>query len=287
MLQAQDLRVMGVAYKLSLANIGLCPNSRTPQPGFVLHHIEQYDSRDQEGAERNFALGERVGVMAVVAGSPAQRSGLAANDQLVSVNGRALNDAAEISITGSPRPAVDFAQLILAQEMAKGEVIVRVSRASGFQDVRFTAAIGCALDVELATVAEVNAWADGEGVVISEGIVSQCKSDNDLALVIAHEMAHNLLHHGQRLAVMGAKSDKPALTDMSLAGSREKEEEADALGVRLATAAGYNLREAPRFLSELLDANGSDRRPGTHPATARRLALLRSKIAAAYLKPGV
>lgn len=273
---------MDVAYRLSLANAGLCLNALAPQPGFVLHTLDQYDLPDRQEAARNFALGTHVGVMAVVAGSPAQRSGLAADDQLISVNGRALPGA--VSRSSPTSATVDLARNILAEEMAKGEVVLRIFRESGFQDVRFTAEIGCAVDAELMTGGEVNAWADGQRVVISDGILARCATDGDLALVIAHELAHNLLHHSQRLADMGLGSRKFALSRTGLAGSREKEEEADQLGVRLASAAGYDLSDVLVFLNALLDANGVDRPAGTHPATAKRLDLVRAEIAAEGLK---
>lgn len=197
------------------------------------------------------------------------------------MNGRALDTAETISTTGSARAAVDLAQDILAEEMAKGTVVLRIFRASEIREVRFTAAIACMSTVELVTGDEMNAWADGERVVVSEGIVARCSSDDDLALVIAHELAHNVLHHAQRLAAMGRKA---ALSAADLAEKRDTEEKADELGVRLATAAGYDLRNAPQFLTGLLDANGPDPAAGTHPATARRLALMRTEIAAASLK---
>ena len=276
-LRAQDLRVSSVAYRLSLANARLCPNSLAPQLGFILHSIEQYDAGDRQGAADRFGLGDNFGVMAVVPGSPAHRAGLAANDQLVSVNGRALR-VLHTSFGAMPtRDAVAMAQLVLSEEMAKGAVILRVSRSSGLEDVRFTAESGCALNIELATGGEANAWADGQSIVISAGIVAKCSNDGDLALVIAHELAHNLLHHSQTQTAAGSKG----LPGTALAKSRANEEEADRLAVRLAKASGFDLTDALGFIAALLDANGPDSASGTHPTTARRLALLRAEIAAA------
>lgn len=283
-LRAQDLRVAGVAYRLSLANRRLCPRALASQPGFVLHSIEQYDAADRQEAAHSFGLGSNVGVMAVVAGSPAQRSGLAADDQLVSVNGRVLSGARVATNAGPTRARVEFAQRILADAMAKGEVILLVSRAGGLHEVRFTADTGCASVVELVTAAEVNAWADGQRVLVSDSLVAHCASDGDLALVIGHELAHNFLHHSQRLAVGARASRGLRLTGTGSAEMREAEEAADRLGVRLASAAAYDLSDSLSFVTALLDADGAGRAAGTHPAPARRLALLRAEIAAAGAK---
>ena len=280
-LRAQDLRVAGVAYKLSVRNTGLCPDAQAPQAGFVLHSIEQYDPADRQGASRKFGMASYVGVMAVVEGSPAQRSGLAADDQLVSVNGRDLRIAEAAADPVPTRSAVASAQSILASEMAKGEIILRVSRAGAIHDLHFTTDTGCALSVELMTDGQVNAWADGERVVVSDGIVALCARDADLALVIGHELAHNLLHHSEALTAAGSARRQVRLTGTGSVGMQETEEEADRLGVQLASGATYDLGGALAFIARLLDANGADPAAETHPLPARRLALLKAEITAA------
>jgi predicted Zn-dependent protease len=121
-------------------------------------------------------------------------------------------------------------------------------------------------------------------VVVSDSLVAHCASDGDLALVIGHELAHNFLHHSQWLAVGQRASRGLRLTGTGSAEMRETEEAADRLGVRLASAAAYDLSDALSFVTALLDADGAGLVAGTHPAPARRLALLRAEIAAADAK---
>ena len=142
--------------------------------------------------------------------------------------------------------------------------------------------LGCTSNVELVPGHDVNAWADGERVVISAGIVAQCVTDDDLALVIAHELAHNLLRHSHKLAVTGRTESRV----MGLLGTgsemmRETEEEADRLAVRMTTAAAYDVAKAGAFMSRLLGGPNAASTAGTHPTTDRRLTLLRAEIAAA------
>ena len=274
-LRAQDLRVATVAYRLSIANAGRCHENLTPQLGFVLHSIEQYGPADREDAARSFGLGTHVGVMAVVGGSPAQAAGLAAGDELVSVNGR------DLDITGAgaapTRASVDRAQRLVVEEMRRGEVTLRVAGAGGDRELRFGAAVGCPSNVELVPGEAVNAWADGSRVIVSEGLLRLCDTDADLALVIGHEMAHNLLGH--RHLSSGATSGLLSATAAGSAETREGEEAADGLGVRLAVTAAYDLAGAETFLSGLLDR--TPRAAPTHPDRLRRLTLLRSAIVAA------
>jgi len=226
--------------------------------------------------------------MAVVPLSPADKAGLTADDQLVSVNGRALGPAVTDPSDRPTRASVERSQRIILEEMKTGEVTLRVSGAGGLRDVRLVPELGCTSNVELVPGHDVNAWADGERVVISTGIVAQCVTDGDLALVIAHELAHNLLHHAERLARADAETSAAPAGARS-AAMRETEEEADRLGVRLATAASYDLRGAGPFLSGLMASIGPDQPATTHPGTARRLALLSVDIAeaSAMRRPGL
>ena len=272
-LRLRDLRVATVAYRLSVANAARCSDSE-PQLGFVLHSIEQYAPVDRDEAARSLGLGSHIGVMTVVHDSPAEAAGLVPGDQLVSVNGQDLGDADPAA--APTRASVDRAQGLLVEEMRRGAVTLRVSGVKGDRDVRFSAETGCASRVELVPGTAVNAWSDGSRVIVSDGLLQLCDTDADLALVIAHEMSHNLLHHRQRLS--GAGGLLP-FAGGELAEMRESEEEADGLGVRLATAAGYDLSGAESFLGRLLDL--TVRAAPTHPDRARRLALLRIAIAAA------
>ncbi len=276
-LRAQDLRVATVSYRLSIANRAFCRSALVPQPGFVLQGIEQFAQADRAAAARNYGLGSHKAVLAVVPGSPADRAGLAADDQLVSVNGQLLEDG---PAAASPtRAFVEQAQAKIVEAMRRGAITLGVSRARGRADISFKAEVGCASAVELVPGKDVNAWADGSRVVVSSAILARCRTDDDLALVIAHEMAHNLLHHPARLvAAHGSTSGRLGLIGSGSAEMRETEEEADDLAVKLAKAAAYDLRGTEAFMSDLLRGDGAARAASTHPATARRLALLRAAI---------
>ncbi len=277
-LRDEDRRVATVAYRVATANVERCGRAVAAQPGFVLHSIDQYAPADRDEAARAFALGDRVGVMAVVDASPAAKAGLKPGDRLVAINGRAFD---RVSADAAPtRASVDHALGMLAAEMARGDVTLRVrAPGDGERDVRFAAEYGCASAVEFAPGGGANAWADGARVMISDGLLLRCASDADLAFVIGHEMAHNLLGHRQRLAAMGVMANSLLpLTDSGSAAMRETEEEADRFAVTLAAGAGYDLSGAAAFIGGLLSRTAPT--ATTHPAIGRRLALLHAAIAA-------
>lgn len=278
-LRLQELRVASVTYQLALANRSACHGAPTAQLGFSLHGIEQYDVADRAKVAAGFALDSYASVMAVVPQSPAANAGLTANDQLVSVNGRPLISEVAHAITQPTRAHVERAQNVILEEMKTGEVTLRVANARGLRDVRFAPELGCSTNVELVPGEEVNAWADGQRVVISAGLLALCSSDDDLALVIAHELAHNLLGHSQRLAAVGTRGAVMGITGSGSALMRETEEEADATAVKMATAADYDLTRAEAFMRRLLDGRDPASLAETHPTRDRRLALLRIEIA--------
>ena len=111
---------------------------------------------------------------------------------------------------------------------------------------------------------DLNAWADGRYVVVTTRMMAFAADDAELAFVVAHEMAHNLLHH------------RKGATAKGVAKTRDNEEAADRFAVRLAMAAAYDLADAESFLDGLLDRAHSV--AATHPAPGRRLALLRAAI---------
>lgn len=284
-LRDSDLRVARVAYRLSVANRFLCRSILAPQPGFVVHGLEQYDPADRGEAGRGLELGSNPAVMAVVEGSPAAAAGLRAGDQLLFVNGRDLGAGDIPANTAPTRAFVERSRQILAEEMGKGPATLRISRAGMVLDLRFTADMGCPALVELVPGVDANAWADGARIVVSDSLVALCATDDDLALVIGHEIAHNLLGHGRKPSpgeAAGLLSLVPAGGSME---SGQSEEEADRLAVRLAGTADYDLGRAEAFLAGLLKVEGGDSRAATHPKKARRLASLRSAIADLAARP--
>lgn len=142
---------------------------------------------------------------------------------------------------------------------------------------------------------EVNAWCmPGGKMAVYSGLINKTKAtDDELAAVIGHEMAHALREHSREqmsqkmaanvgLSVLAAVTGSSAVGDLggtltdvmfNLPNSRTHEMEADRLGVELAARAGYDPRAAVT-LWQKMDALGSGGTPeflSTHPAPATRI----------------
>lgn len=149
----------------------------------------------------------------------------------------------------------------------------------------------------------INAFATPGGyVLISSGLLKILDSEDELAFVVAHEVAHILRRHHyqvvlrQRLADQASRNlssvfrdaDTTVLAQASgqiYARGLDKaaEFEADRLGVELMTRSGFDPLSAISFLEKMLALRGNDPRAellfSTHPSPAERLdALLQSGI---------
>jgi predicted Zn-dependent protease len=157
---------------------------------------------------------------------------------------------------------------------------------------------------------EANAWCmPGGKVAFYTGILPFTRDDTGLAVVMGHEVAHAIAHHGGErmsqqmalqlggLALSEAVSSKPEQTrnlwmgafglgaqvGVMLPFSRSHESEADRLGLIFMAMAGYNPQEAPKFW-ERMSANGGAAPPeflSTHPSDATRIRQLNEYMAEA------
>ena len=149
----------------------------------------------------------------------------------------------------------------------------------------------------------VNAWAMAGGkMALYTGLVEKIKpSDDELAQVLGHEIAHALAKHSaEQMSVamasqvgviavgVATKSDGLALTGASLAAalavqmpnSRAAESEADRIGIELAAKAGYDPRAAVTLWQKMakVGGKGPPQFLSTHPAPGNREKTLASLI---------
>jgi len=138
--------------------------------------------------------------------------------------------------------------------------------------------------------------APGGKITFYTGIIDQLKlSDDEIAAIMGHEIAHALREHGrERLSQAMAQS---AITNIALAAaggygaqinaanqvaqyvlvlpnSRQNESEADAIGVELAARAGYNPRAAISVWQKMMKATQGKNPPeflSTHPSGETRI----------------
>lgn len=158
-------------------------------------------------------------------------------------------------------------------------------------------------EVNVLSSNELNAWCMAGGkIAFYTGIIDRLQlSDDEIAAIMGHEIAHALREHsreaiskayGAELAKQGAVAllglgeaggqlaDVAVQYGMTLPNSRGHENEADLIGLELAARAGYNPQAAISLWQKMSKAGGGapPEFMSTHPSSQSRIASLQAAI---------
>lgn len=146
----------------------------------------------------------------------------------------------------------------------------------------------------------------GGKIVVYEGLLKYVKTDDDLAVVMGHEVAHAVAKHSNErmsqqmlaqyggtalgLALGGSSQATQAIASqvyglgaqygVMLPFSRKHEKEADYMGLVLMSIAGYNPQASTQFWQRM-SQGGSNATPefmSTHPSDATRISALQKAL---------
>ena len=280
-------RLYRVAGPLLVNSPALCKGNARNLLGFTAKNKHSYSAELAHAAQMLFGLNERLQVMGVLTGSGAARVGLRRGDQLIEAEGQPLPQGsnAEKEAAAILGPLVGTRSSIRLTVLRDG--------ANTVLNIPLTRA--CAYSIELGNVDTVNAYDDGRRVMITRGMMNFAKSDEELAYVLAKEMAHNSLGHASRQNMSATIGDiidnlvriRPDTTILAgTSGVRPMPQEldaaADTLSLYMLARAGYNVDRAPRFWERLASqypASVLNGYTAIHPSTAYRLSVMERIVA--------
>ncbi len=162
-------------------------------------------------------------------------------------------------------------------------------------------------EFNLIAAPDVNAFCmPGGKIVVYEGILPIASSDDELATVVSHEVAHAMAKHanermsqqilrqygGTALSLMlagkgygtqqlaGILYDVGSTAFFTLPYSRKHEYEADIIGLYLMALAGYDYHQAENFWIKMSrgDKGGQNDLLSTHPSDSKRVKAIREEI---------
>jgi len=270
-------RVRRVSFQLLTHNLLECDDFDFLSGMVIMDAAEVYRPY-REAARAILGMDDKPRIVSLLPSAPAYKAGLREGDVILSVGGNQVSSA-------------DAATTRLRKaRMAK----VSVRRGEEQLEFNFAQDRACAYPVELKEEKIVNAFAFGDRIWITSGMVRFCHTDDELALILGHELAHNTMKH------MDAKRDNmrlgSLLIDIPIAAftgvnpgigsalganaySQDFETEADYIGLYNTARSGFEIGNVAELWRRMAVENPDAIYVATtHPTTAQRFTVLEATI---------
>ena len=287
-------RLNTVAFRLETANSEFCGKMVAARTGVILLDQDTVAKQFREVSQKLLGVGELPTVMSVVPGSPAGSAGLQPGDVITEINGEATrsgNDGLKQFRTA-------------ARSTGSGLLELTIEHKGSSQKVTMTPVNACSFPVTLMKSDAINAWTDGNSINVTKAMMSFAKTDDELALIVGHELGHCTMAHmraketnamiglvaggiaGALLTgvtgvnMINTMANEGALIGMG-AKSQGFETEADYVGTYYAARAGYDVTNAGDFWRRLASKHPDAIHAAalsSHPSTAARFVTLEETV---------
>ena len=272
-----DQRVATAGHRLATANLAFCSDVQW-QAGLLIHDLSQYSRAGRAEAITSFGLDAGPAILALAEDGAAARAGIRLNDVILSADGKPLPRAPEDAHnTFAPTQRIVEA---LEAAFLDGSADLEVKRGGDTLTVGVAADRGCASRFQVVPSSLRRAQADGRYVQLTSALVEYTRDADELAALVAHELAHNILRHRARLNEVGVERGEQANVGRNARLFQQTEREADRMMVYLMDRAGYDPQAAVRLWTRQGQEPDADEGDGTHPAWADRVAAIQAEIRA-------
>ncbi|MCM8801127.1 MAG: M48 family metalloprotease [Candidatus Omnitrophica bacterium] len=299
----EELKVKALDYQIKqlqrLQNIGhrlmlAIPKEDINQPPQPLLGIMCFNVDEHLQKLYNLNMDKAVVVVVVKEPSPASEVGIKPGDVLLSINNTKINNLHQFANVVDNLKIGDRLQIKVLRDQQYLSFETKI------------ASIPVNLPIIIVDLQEVNAATDGRAIFVTYGLLNFAKSDDEIAAVLAHELAHAVRRHvtkaqgTQILSFLAAlalgiavESNAPGSGEAVMRGvnqigeifnahySRDLEREADYFGTRFVYYAGYDVEACAtveeRFAIEI-PASMVKNFLSTHPSSPERVTRIRKTI---------
>ncbi len=280
-------RLMHVSYPILKASAPLCDDNIRSSLGLIFANKHTFDTEFRDAAIETFEMEDALKVVQVLPDSPGEQAGVLDGDILVSLNGKPIP-------TGDGATKQFFR--MMNEEMAVGAPMEISFKREGVEMVRDIVPVEvCGFLVVVVQRHDINAYADGQKVAVTRGMMRFTENDQELAMVVAHEVAHNAMNHGDAinqnywlgtivdiLAAAYGINTQGAFGGMSArAYSQEFEAEADYVGLYILARTGLEIDNVAMFWRRMAAENPeniSKSLMASHPSTPERFVAIEKTV---------
>ena len=189
-------------------------------------------------------------VISVAKNSPAYKATLNENDVILEINEQNVSNFRKKLKESLAQSSVTHFTILRNDKIIKKSI----------QGIK-----ACNYNVQAIPAPSPNAFADGEKVFVTLAAIKLARTEDELAFLIGHELAHNIYHYNYK---KGSEAnslainylDMPKLKNLNsffLFSTQSKETEADLKGVEIAFKAGYALENVNDYWRRLSVFNPS------------------------------
>lgn len=274
-------RLDRIAYPILRGGRSYCNDKVTAGLGMRVANRNAFPENLRDAAAREFALDGQLQVLWMLGKGPADAAGIRAGDRIVRVGGT--------PIPNGDKGLKKYRKVLRAAVKEDGPVVIGLLRNGQSLSYRIKPDRVCDYPVVAVLDATPNAYADGSMIAVNSGLLRLFEEDRDVAIVLGHELAHNVKEHmakGMLVNVLGALVELALDIDyvagmVSAPFSPPLEAEADYVGLYIAASSGVDIQGAENvwriFAAEFSGAKEKTL-TDTHPPTPERYVALRKTI---------
>lgn len=281
-----QVRLSEVAQPVMTGGVPFCGDRLTTTGGVIALAPDAFEMQSRAAARRALAFSgdDGITVFGVASTGPAAEAGFQVRDEILAVAGHPVPRG-----EGASRALGD---LFRSKAVAGQPMLVTIRRAGQEEDLQLVPRQACAFKLFIDPDQSINAFADGEAIHITQGMM-RFATDEELAVVLAHELAHNAMGHldkQRQNAVAGAGAGLLVDIVAAAAGwntggafmrqgaeagamtfSKDFEAEADYVALYILANAGRPVQDAPYFWRRMATIDPQQIVYGTtHPTSPER-----------------